>query len=231
MRTNKQLRSQLNIMNTKQIITELRKHYSKKNIEGMKRFGITGGEMIGGPNIYELRKMAKTIGKNHNIAQELWDTNIHEARILAGYVDNPEEVTEKQMDEWVNDFYSWDICDQVCSNLFDQTRYGKKKMLEWMKSEKEFVRRAGFVMIACYAVHDKKAKDAEFEKYFPLIKKYSTDERNFVRKAVNWALRQTGKRNTELRKKAIKIAQELSESTNKTARWIGKDAYRELAKK
>lgn len=197
----------------------------------MKRFGIVGGEMIGWPTVPAMRKWGEQLGPNHELALELWKSNIHEARIIAAYAEDHKTLTERQMDSWVNDFESWDICDLVCSGLFDKTPYLEKKIWEWTKSDKEFVRRAGFVLICAKAVHDKKAKDSEFIKYFPLIKKYSSDERNFVRKAVNWALRQIGKRNKALNKKAIKIAKELSSSNNKTTRWIGKDALRELEKK
>lgn len=218
-------------MKAKDIIKELRSHKDQKNIDGMKRFGISGGEMIGWPSVPAMRKWGKQLGPDHELALELWNSNIHEARIIAAYAEDPNTLTEKQMDSWVNDFDSWDICDLVCSGLFDKTPYLEKKIWEWTESEKEFVRRAGFVLIAAKSVHDKQAKDSEFIKYFPLIKKYSTDERNFVRKAVNWALRQIGKRNKALNKQAIRIAKELSSSDNKTARWIGKDALRELEKK
>lgn len=218
-------------MNSKEIIKELRKHKNQKNIDGMKRFGIVGGEMIGWPSVPEMRKWGKSLGPDHALALELWKSNIHEARIIAAHVEDPDTLTEKQMDSWVNDFESWDICDLVCSGLFDKTPFLEKKIWEWTKSEKEFVRRAGFVLICAKAVHYKKAKDSEFIKYFPLIKKYSTDDRNFVRKAVNWALRQIGKRDESLRINAIKIARELSSSKDKTPRWIGKDALRELEKK
>ena len=197
----------------------------------MKRFGISGGEMIGWPSVPAMRKWGEESGPDHKLAQELWNSKIHEAMIIAGFTENLTLVTEKQMDSWVNDFNSWDICDLVCSGLFDKTPYAEKKIWEWTKSKKEFVRRAGFVLICAKAVHDKSATDSEFIQYFPLIKRYSTDERNFVRKAINWALRQIGKRNSRLNKQAIKIAKELSNSDNKTARWIGKDTLRELEQK
>ena len=151
-----------------------------------------------------------------------------EMGFMAFHVDNPKEVTEKQMDSWVKEFNSWDICDSCCMHLFDRTPYAYKKAFEWAKSEKEFIRRASFALIASLAIHDKEAPDAKLEKFLPLIKKYSTDERNFVRKAVNWALRQIGKRNLSLNKKAIKVAKEIKKIDSKAARWIAADALREL---
>jgi 3-methyladenine DNA glycosylase AlkD len=215
-------------MNSQQIIQELRKHKNQKNIDGMKRFGIVGGEVIGWPSVPEMRKWGKKLGPDHKLALDLWKSGIHEARIIAGFTADPKLMTEKQMDSWVNDFDSWDVCDLVCSNLFDKTVFAEKKILEWTKSEKEFVRRAGFVLICAKTVHNKKAKDSEFIKYFPLIKKYSTDERNFVRKAVNWALRQIGKRNKSLNKKAITLAEEIKKIDSKSARWIASNALMEF---
>ena len=162
------------------------------------------------------------------LAHDLWKTKIHEARILAGMIDEPEKVTEKQMEQWVKEFNSWDLCDQLCGNLFDKTRFAYKKIFEWSKREEEFVKRAGFVLIATLSVHDKRAKDKKFEQFFPIIKKHSIDERNFVKKAVNWALRQIGKRNISLNKKAIKVAREIQRIDSKSAQWIASDALREL---
>jgi len=175
-----------------------------------------------------LRKMAKEIGKNHKLALELWDSGIHEARILAGFIDEPEKVAEKQMEKWVGDFDSWDVCDQVCSSLFDKTPFVWKKLEEFTKRKEEFVKRTGFTLMAYLAVHDKKAQDKDFIKLLPIIKREATDERNFVRKAVNWALRQIGKRNKNLNKEAIKMAQEILRIENKTAKWIASDTIREL---
>jgi len=172
--------------------------------------------------------MAKEIGKNHLLAQRLWNSGVHEARILAGMIDPPEEVTEKQMERWVMDFDSWDVCDQVCSNLFDRTKFAHKKAMDWSKRGEEFVKRAGFVLMATLAVHDKEAGDKEFLKFFPIIKREARDERNFVKKAVNWALRQIGKRNLHLNQKASKTAKEIQGIDSKSAKWIASDAIREL---
>ena len=172
--------------------------------------------------------MAKRIGMDHGLAARLWSTGIHEARLLAGFVDNPCKVTEKQMEAWATDLDSWDIVDLVCGNLFDQTPFAYKKAVEWSAREEEFVKRAGFVLMATLSVHDKEASDKEFERFFSIIKRESADERNFVKKAVNWALRQIGKRNLSLNKKAIKVAESISKVDSRSARWIAADALREL---
>lgn len=217
-------------MDSKEIISELKKHSKPKNREGMARFGINPKHALG-VRIPVLRDLAKRIGKNHQLAHNLWKTKIHEARILAGMIDEPKMVTEKQMEQWVRGFNSWDLCDQCCANLFDKIPCGWEKAKEWPKRKEEFVRRAGFALMAYLACHDKKAKDKDFLKFFPVIKKYSTDERNFVRKAVNWALRQIGKKNKNLNKKAIALAKEIQKIDSKTAKWIANDAIRELSDK
>jgi 3-methyladenine DNA glycosylase AlkD len=217
------------IMNSNQVIALLKKHKNPRNVAGMARFGINPKNTLG-ISIPFLRSLAKKIGKDHELAQQLWKTKVHEARLLAGFIDDPKLVTAKQMESWGKEFDSWDVCDQVCSNLFDKTPYAYQKAREWARSNKEFVRRAGFVLMACLAVHDKKASDEKFLRFFPLIEKYSTDERNFVKKAVNWALRGLGKRrNSELRKPAMILARKLSQSEDPSARWVGKDAFRELS--
>jgi 3-methyladenine DNA glycosylase AlkD len=193
----------------------------------MARFGINPSNTYG-VSIPQLRAIAKRVGKNHGLAQELWASGIHEARILAGIIDDPRMVTEKQLDRWVREFDSWDVCDQCCSNLFGETEFAYKKAFEWSSKEGEFVKRAGFVMMAVLAVHDKNAKDEEFMKFLPIIKIKSDDERNFVKKAVNWALRQIGKRNFDLNVAAIKTAKEIQEIDSKSAKWIAADAVREL---
>lgn len=217
-------------MESKEIIKKLKSFSSKKNVAGMARFGINPKYALG-VNVPVLRDLAKKTGRDHKLAQNLWKSRIHEARILASMVEKADKVTEKQMDSWVKEFNSWDLCDQCCMNLFDKTAFNWKKAAEWPKREKEFVRRAGFALMASLAVHDKKAKNKDFVKLFPFIKKYSTDERNFVKKAVNWALRQIGKRNAFLREKCIKLAKEIQKTDSKSAQWIAKDAVRELVSK
>src|SRR5215471_395054 len=214
-------------MTSDQIIANLKQHANAQAVEGMARFGIRPAQALG-VSIPTLRKMAKEIGRNHALALALWDSGIHEARILASMIDEPTLVSTQQMEEWVNAFDSWDVCDQVCGNLFDKTPYAYQKAKEWCQQEKEFVRRAGFVLMAELAVHDKQAQDEAFVQFFPLIKRYAGDERNFVKKAVNWALRQIGKRNSHLRTLALECAYEIQGMDSKTAHWVAKDALKEL---
>jgi len=181
-----------------------------------------------GISIPTLRLIAKDIGKDQSLALELWRSGIHEARILASMIADPRLVSPEQMEEWVNDLDSWDVCDQVCGNLFDKTPYAYHKAMEWPHWEQEFVRRAGFVLMAQLAVHDKQASDEAFLPFFPLIKQYATDERNFVKKAVNWALRQIGKRNRHLRAVAVEWALAIKQLDARAARWIASDALKEL---
>jgi len=204
-------------LNCKSIINELKKNANPENVAGMARFGINAENALG-ISIPFLRDFAKQIGNDHSLAEELWSSAIHEARILAGLVDDPKMVTERQMDRWVKDFDSWDVCDQVCSSLFDKTEFAYKKAFEWSERDEEFVKRAGFVLMAALSVHDKKASDKDFEKFLPVIAREADDERNFVKKAVNWALRQIGKRNLELNKKAINYASSIQKSGSKSAK-------------
>ncbi len=210
-----------------EIIKELKSVANPEAVQGMARFGINPKNTLG-VSIPVLRDMAKRTGRDHSLAQELWDSSIHEARILAALIDDPAEVTEQQMESWVKEFDSWDICDQVCSNLFDGTKFAFRKAMEWSKREEEFVKRAGFVLMAALSVHDKKAEDEHFISFFPLLKAAATDDRNYVKKAVNWALRQIGKRNLALNRKAIEMAEEIQKMNSKAARWIASDALREL---
>lgn len=196
-------------------------------VKGMTRFGINP-ENTYGVSIPTLRKMAKETGKDHALAQQLWVSGSHEARLLAAFIDRPEMVTEAQMESWVSDFDSWDVCDQCCGNLFDRTEFAHRKAIEWSEREEEFVKRAGFVLMATLSVHDKKADDEAFIKFLPIIKREATDGRNFVKKAVNWALRQIGKRNPDLNRAAIATAEEIRQNDAKSARWIAADAIREL---
>jgi 3-methyladenine DNA glycosylase AlkD len=212
---------------TDKILEELKSKGSKKNREGMSRFGINVNKAFG-VSVPNMRQLAKEIGKNHELALELWETGYHEARIVASMIADPKQVTEKLMDNWVKDFNSWDLCDQCCSNLFDKTPFAYRKISEWSNSREEFVKRAGFALMAASAVHHKKADDKTFIKFLPIIKRESTDERNYVRKAVNWALRQIGKRNLKLNKETVKTAKEIQKIDSKAARWIAADAIREL---
>ncbi|MEO5357337.1 MAG: DNA alkylation repair protein [Nitrospirae bacterium YQR-1] len=212
---------------TYEIIEKLKSLANPENVKGMARYGINPKNTLG-VSIPALKAILKEVGKSHELALKLWDSEIHEARILAALMDNPKEVTEAQMERWVTDFDSWDVCDQVCSKLFDKTPFAYSKAEDWCKRQEEFVKRAGFVLIAALSVHDKKAEDNEFLNFFALIREASTDERNFVKKAVNWALRQIGKRNQTLRPEAIKLAHEIYNIGTKSSKWIARDALREL---
>lgn len=214
-------------MNAQEIIDYLKSQANPQNVAGMARYGISSKNTLG-ISIPVLRKIAKEAGKDHRLAASLWKSGIHEARLLACFVDDPGRVTPSQMDRWANAFDSWDVCDQCCANLFDRTPYAYEKAAEWSAADKEFVKRAGFALMAALAVHDKQAPNKKFERFLRLIKKQATDERNFVRKAVNWALRQIGKRNRELNQKAVELAREMRMSDSKPARWIASDALREL---
>lgn len=222
----------------REIIKKLKDRARPSNIAGMARFGIRPQAKVLGVPVPFLRELAKQVGKNssyaktsedrHQLAQELWGSGIHEAKILASMVEEVKMVNGAQMDRWVKDFDSWDVCDQTCLNLFYAHQDAFRKCYQWSRQKDEFVRRAGFALMACLAVKDKKAADKDFIKFLPMIKKYATDERNYVRKAVNWALRQVGKRNLVLNKEAIKLAREIAKIDSRAARWIAADALREL---
>jgi len=214
-------------MELEQVLQRLKSLANPENAAGMARYGINTENALG-ISIHTLRPIAKEIGANHALAQQLWASGIHEACILASMIDNPKKVTQEQMEDWVKDFDSWDVCDQVCSNLFDRTDFAHSKAVEWSHREEEFVKRAGFALMAALSVHDKQAPDEAFERFLPLIRQQATDGRNYVRKAVNWALRNIGKRNVNLNKKAVAAAREIREMDSKTARWVASDALREL---
>jgi len=214
-------------MNYEEIMKRLQSMANPEAVKGMARYGINPNENLG-ISIYQLRPLAKEIGKDHILALKLWDSGVHDARLLAVFVEDPAKVTEKQMDSWAADFDSWDVCDQACTSLFDGTPHAWKKIVEWAERDEEFVKRAAFSTIAGLAVHDKAARDEQFERLGTIIKKHAIDKRNYVKKAVNWALRNIGKRNRTLNKKMIKLAKELQASKSKSARWIANDALREL---
>ena len=209
-------------------VMELLKTKAKKDqLQGMARFAIVGDQRLG-VSVPDMRKIAKDIGKDHQLALDLWETGVPEGMIVAGMIAEPEKLTEQQMENWVVDINSWDICDQVCMNLFEKTPLAEKKIYEWSLREEEFVKRASYALIACLAWHDKEASDEAFTQYFPVIVVGATDERNFVKKAVNWALRNIGKRNQALNKEAIEVAKEIQGIDSKSARWIASNAIREL---
>lgn len=214
-------------MQLKDAITELKSMGDPKAAAGMARYGIKADRALG-ITIPKLQSLAKKIGKNHQLAEALWSSTIHEARILACMIDDPQQITADQMEHWAADFDSWDLCDQCCSRLFRKTPFARQKALAWASRPEEFVKRAGFVLMAVLAVHDKKAADKQFEPFFRRIKAEACDERNFVKKAVNWALRQIGKRNVFLNKKAICVAEEIRQFESRAAQWVAGDALREL---
>ncbi|MBA4416869.1 MAG: DNA alkylation repair protein [Syntrophus sp. (in: bacteria)] len=211
----------------KQIIKRLESMANPVNVAGMARFGINPHNTLG-ISVTDLRKIAKEVGKDHGLAQQLWRSGIHEARILATLVDVPQMVTEAQMEEWVKDFDSWDVCDSCCMNLFRKTDYAYNKACEWGEREEEFIKRAGFALMATLAVHDKKADDGVFQSLLSIIEREAGDERNYVKKAVNWALRQIGKRNRRCNSLAVEAAERIEKAGLKSGRWIARDALREL---
>jgi len=209
------------------VVAELRVLGSEAGRAGMARFGINADRALG-VSMAAMRPLEKRLRRNHALAGELWATGIHEARILAALIDDPKAVTSAQMDAWVAEFDSWDICDQACMKLFAQTPHVAAKVEEWAEDDREFVRRAAFALMAGYAVVAKKAPDEEFLAFLPIIERHASDGRNFVKKAVNWALRQTGKRSMALHGPSLAVAERLAESPDRTARWIGRDAVKEL---
>jgi len=215
-------------MQYEEIIEKLESLRKPENVEGMARFGIRPETKVYGVPIPELRKIAKLVKKNHELALKLWDSRIHEARILAGMIADSEKLTVSQIKKWVSDFDSWDVCDQVCMNLLSKSKIAKNQIFEFARSKEEFVKRTAFALMAALAVHDKKMKDKDFTDFFPLIKNAATDERNFVKKSVNWALRQIGKRNKKLNKEAVKLAKEIQKIESKSAKWIASNALSEL---
>jgi len=210
-----------------EILKKLQQEGNPANLEGMSRYGINVEKRLGA-SIPTLRTMAKKLGKNHQLALNLWATGYADARILAAMVDDPNMLTAQQMNEWAGDFDSWDVCDQVCMNLFEKTPLAWKKIAQWSKSDEEFVKRGAFALLACLAWHDKLASDQCFIAVFPTIESGAVDERNYVKKAVNWALRNIGKRNLNLNKAVLHLAEEIQQMDSKAAKWIAADAMREL---
>jgi 3-methyladenine DNA glycosylase AlkD len=214
-------------MKYKEIVKKLKSLANPRNVAGMARFGLVSKKVLGIKKPV-MDNMARQIGKNHNLAAQLWQSGIYEARILAALIDDPFLVTEKQIESWTRDFDNWGVCDNACMNLFDKTPFAYKEAKELSGRRKEFVKRTGFALMASLAVHDKKSGDKKFLEFLKIIKRESADDRNYVKKAVNWALRQIGKRNKKLNAEAIKTAKEISKINSKATRWMAKDALREL---
>ena len=214
-------------MTATEILRHLQSLSNPDNVAGMARFGIQARKVYGVP-LPELKRIARQAGKDHSLAQKLWSCGAHEARLVACFVENPVEVTRRQMERWAADFDNWAVCDGCCLHLFAKVPFAGEKAVAWCGRSGEFVRRAGFALMAVLAVHDKKADDSLFLTWLGYIKDASTDERNFVKKAVNWALRQIGKRNLGLNEAAIRTAKAIQKLDSSSARWIAGDALREL---
>jgi 3-methyladenine DNA glycosylase AlkD len=209
------------------VLEKLQSMADPEQLKGMAKYGITVEQRLG-VSVPDMRKLAKEIGRDHKLALDLWRAGIAEARIVAAMVGDPDKLTEEQMEDWVKGINSWDVCDQVCMNLFEKNQLAWKKIVDWSEREEEFVKRTAFSLLACLAWHDKRASDEKFLELLPVIMRGATDDRNFVKKAVNWALRNIGKRNLSLNKAAINTAREIQRLDSKAARWIASDAIREL---
>ena len=209
------------------VVQALKRLSSKSTRDGMLRFGIPNDNALGVP-VGKMQKLAKELGRNHELAQALWQKGIYETRMMAALLDEPERVTPAQMDRWCKDFDNWGIVDTVCFTLFDRTPHAWKKVDQWAGRKPEFQKRASFALLACLGVHDKLATNEQFLRCLPLIEEAATDERNFVKKGVSWALRVIGRRNVELNKACTALARRLAGSTNPTARSLGKEALREF---
>ena len=221
------MKRQLMEMDVERALAELRKRSSKRVREGMARFALPSENALG-VSVADIRALGKRIGRNHWLALALWKTNIYEARMLTAFVADAERVTPAQMDRWCRDFDSWGICDTLCFHLFDRTPHAWAKVEQWSEDRREFVRRAAFALLASIALHHKTSGDKPFLRSLPLIERGASDDRNFVKKAVSWALRGIGKRNQALNAAAVEVARRLSASDEPAARWIGKDALKEL---
>ena len=216
-------------VDVKALVDKLKRMGSKTVRDGMARYAIPSDNAFG-ISVGTLRKLGKELGPNHELALELWKTGWFEAQMLAVFVDEPERVTRAQMDRWCRDFDSWAICDTACFHLFDRTPYAYAKVEQWAGRREEFIKRGAFALLACLALHDKAADDESFLRYLPLIEKAAPDERNFVKKGVSWALRGIGRRQI-VKEAALELAARLAASNEPAARWIGKDALRDLTRK
>lgn len=214
-------------MKSSEILEELHRLCSDNNRKGMARYGINVENALG-TSVKNIRNIAKNIKTNHSLALELWDSKIHEARILVSIIADPEKSTKSLLNKWVKDFNSWDLCDQTCNNLIVKTRHAHELAVKWSSEKSEFVKRAGFTLMAVLAVHDKNSPDEKFIEYFDRISVESIDGRNFVKKSVNWALRQIGKRNINLNRLAIDCANSILEKPESSAKWIVANAIKEL---
>jgi 3-methyladenine DNA glycosylase AlkD len=202
---------------------------TQRNRDGMAHFGIVANQAFG-VSMESIHILSKKLGRDHELALALWDTEWYEARLLAAFVDEPARVTPAQMNRWARDFDNWGICDTLCFKLFDKTPHAWSRIDQWSKRREEFVKRAAFALLASVALHDKEAANEPFTKSFALIERESTDDRNFVKKGVSWALRSVGHRNAVLNREATRVAKRLAASDDATARWIGKDALKDITR-
>lgn len=209
------------------VIASLKRLASKKYRDGMARYAIPADKAFGVP-VGDMQKLAKKLGRNHELAAALWETGWYEARMLACFLDEPQRVTPAQMDRWCRDFDSWAICDTACFHLFDRTPHAFRKVATWAGRKDEFVKRAAFALLACLALHDKETEDEPFARCLPLVEQAAGDARNFVKKGVSWALRGIGRRSGALHSISVALAQRLAASPQASARWVGKDVLREL---
>jgi len=209
------------------VMAALKRLSSKATRDGMLRFGIPNDNALG-VAVGKMQELAKEIGRNHELAAALWQTGIYEGQMMAALIDDPESVTPAQMDRWCKDFNNWGIVDTVCFKLFDLTPHAWKKVEQWSRRKDEFQKRAAFALLACLGVHDKRASNEQFLQCLPLIENAATDKRNFVKKGVSWALRVTGRRNVELHQACTELATRLANSSDPTARCLGKEALREF---
>jgi 3-methyladenine DNA glycosylase AlkD len=215
------------VWTVRRAVDELVRRGERRNVEGMARFGIRS-KKICGVSKPKMDELARAIGKNHALGLKLWQTGIHDARLLGMLISEPELVTAAQMERWVRDFDNWDVCDGTCCHLFVDAEPAWEKAFSWSRRRKEFEKRAAFALGAFLAIHDKAAPDAPFRRFLKVIEREAWDDRNFVRKAANWALRNIGKRNHRLNRAAIKSAQRIRRGGTRTGRWIAADALREL---
>jgi 3-methyladenine DNA glycosylase AlkD len=209
------------------VVAALTRRGSKRGREGMARYGIVAENVLG-VSVADIRAIAKQIGRNHSLALALWKTNIYEARMLTAFISEPARVTPALMDRWARDFDNWAICDTLCFHLFDRTPHAWAKVEQWSSDRREFVKRGAFALLASLALHDKNAPDKPFLKTLRLIERAASDERNFVKKAVSWALRGIGRRNRALNAVAVEVARRFCQLDEPAARWIGRDALKEL---
>jgi 3-methyladenine DNA glycosylase AlkD len=216
-------------MTTAEILEWLESRGSRRNVEGMARYGIVAKQAFG-VSMAPMQSLTKKLGKDHALALELWQTGWHEARTLAAFLDEPGRVTRRQMSAWVSDFDNWAICDTVCFHLFDRSPFAWEMARRWAGSPREFVKRAGFALMASLGGHDRATADAKFLSLMPLIERGARDERNFVKKGVSWALRRIGGRSPALHDAAMALARRLAESPEAACRWVGRDALRDLSR-